>query len=346
MRATARTATFPRHVGAMAQRISMSFLMVAGLAYLLQDRVMALDFGLAVQALGGVRADQWFGSCVAAVISFWAVGQYDAVVHRHLATGVPVAEARRAGIAAIAISQTAGAGVVTGAFVRWRMLRGTTLWQATRISVAVTISFLAGWAVVTGAVLSVFGYGMWQQIGLAGLLAGGVVFGLGLWQPHLLLRLKLPNAMTQGRLIGLTLLDTCAAGLTLYLLLPVGLDLPFPVLLPGLPLARRAVSGHSKWPCWPCCRMCPRPRSCLPSWGGGWFTLLFRRCWACFWPPTGLRLRRVASTLSCVSPHHSARAASFANRCGPKRALCGKDICRSWKAGWGPHGLQAGPGTR
>ena len=237
MRAVSKTARLHGHLGAAAQRIAFSLAVLAVIAFLLQDRIMALDLDLAVQTLGTVQANQWLGALVAAAISFWAVGRYDGVVHQHLATGVPQAEARRAGIAAIAISQTVGAGVITGALVRWRMLRGTSLWQATRLSLAVTLSFLAGWAVVTGAVLVLFAtHGLWQ-IGLAVLLAGCAVFAAGLWQPHVLRRFHVPHAIIQGRLIGLTLVDTFAACAALYVLLPDGVSLPFTVLLPAFLLA-------------------------------------------------------------------------------------------------------------
>lgn len=237
MQAIPRTVSLQAQLGAAAQRIGLSLLILGGIAFLLQDRIMALDVDLAMQNLGLMRGDQWLGALVAAAISFWAVGRYDGVVHQHMGTGVAQNEARRAGITAIAISQTVGAGVVTGALLRWRMLRGVSLWQATRLSVAVTLSFLAGWAVVTGVVLTVLGTGTLWQAGVCVLLAGGVAFALGLWQPNALKRFSIPNALTQGRLIGLTLVDTFAACLALYLLLPADVHLPFLTLLPAFLLA-------------------------------------------------------------------------------------------------------------
>ncbi len=245
MQARTRALTAQRHLGAAAQKIAFSLLMLGLFAFLLQDRILALDLGAALATLQTAGPDQWLAGIGAVAISFWAVGRYDGVVHQHLGTSVPVAEARRAGITAIAISQTVGAGVVTGALVRWRMLRGVSLWQATRISVAVAFSFLAGWAVVTGLVLAAFATGTLSQIGLAALAAGCILLALGLWQPHALRQLQLPNAITQTRLIGLSLLDTIAAFAALYLLLPAGIDLPFQTLLPAFMLALGAglVSG-------------------------------------------------------------------------------------------------------
>lgn len=237
MDGTVRTATMRRHVSAAVQRIGVSFLILAVLAYVLRDRIMRVDFELAWNALEALRAEQWFGAFGATATSFWAIGRYDAVVHQHLGTHVRPTEARRAGTIAIAISQTVGAGVFTGALVRWRMLRGTSLWQATRIAVAVTLCFLTGWAVVTGAVLTMLASGTLWQVGMCMWVAGLVVFALGLWQPQALRRLHLPNALIQGRLIGLTVIDTFAACLALYLLLPDLVALPFSAMLPAFLIA-------------------------------------------------------------------------------------------------------------
>ena len=51
-----------------------------------------------------------------------------------LNTGTDDGMAHRAGVIGIAVSQTLGMGVLTGALVRWRMLPKTSLWQSTRLS--------------------------------------------------------------------------------------------------------------------------------------------------------------------------------------------------------------------
>ncbi|MFM2391791.1 MAG: hypothetical protein RLZZ437_3346 [Pseudomonadota bacterium] len=230
-------ATAGGHMGAAAQRIGLSFVLLGIVGVLLQDRIRALDLALAIETLGAVQAGQWLAALAAVGLSFWAIGRYDGVVHQHLGTAVPLPEARRAGIAAIAISQTVGAGVVTGSLVRWRMLRGVSLWQATRLSVAVALSFLVGWGVVTGAVLAVLTDGKLWLAGCAMTGVGLVMFVLGARPPAALQRLDLPHAITQARLIGLTLVDTFAACLALYLLLPDSAGLSFAALLPAFLLA-------------------------------------------------------------------------------------------------------------
>ncbi len=89
----------------------------------------------------------------ASAVSYWSLGQYDAVIHRALKTQIAPRAAARAGILAIAISQTVGFGLISGALVRWRMTAGLSLAQASTITASVAASFLLGWAAITGAVL-------------------------------------------------------------------------------------------------------------------------------------------------------------------------------------------------
>lgn len=245
MHGTAKSATAAQHMGQAAQKIGLSLALLGVFAYLLRDRILALDLGAATATMQTFAPAQWAMALAATAISFWAIGRYDAVVHRHLATTVAGPEARRAGIAAIAISQTVGAGVFTGALVRWRMLRCVSLWQATRISLAVTLSFLGGWAFFTGAVLSFTPHAPLPLLGQAVLAAGLTLLALGLWQPHALRRLHLPNAQTQTRLIIFTALDTAAACAALYVLLPPEAGLTPATLLPAFLLALGAglISG-------------------------------------------------------------------------------------------------------
>ena len=48
------------------------------------------------------------GAAVATALSFWAIGTYDAVMHRHLRTGVPADVARMTGAGSIALAQVLG----------------------------------------------------------------------------------------------------------------------------------------------------------------------------------------------------------------------------------------------
>jgi phosphatidylglycerol lysyltransferase len=215
---------------------------------LLRHRLASIEYSEVLLAFGTVSAGQWGLAAGASCLSFWAVGHYDATVHRHLRTGIPAATARRAGMAAIAVSQTLGMGVLTGAIVRWRMLPGIGLWQATRLSLSVTLSFLLGWSLVTALVFLALPAAPMRTI--AGIVAGfGAMAALVcVIQPRLRLwgrDIRCPNLFTLARILVFALVDTLCAAIALHALCPPDLALPFATLLPAFLIALGAglVSG-------------------------------------------------------------------------------------------------------
>ncbi|WP_375690913.1 phosphatidylglycerol lysyltransferase domain-containing protein [Pseudooceanicola sp. LIPI14-2-Ac024] len=200
-------------------------------------RLGDLEAGSVLAVLRGVTPMQWLAALAATAVSFWAVGRYDAVIHRSLDTGIGTREAVRTGAAAIALSQVLGLGVVTGALARWRMLPGVSALQAARVSVTVALSFMAGWAVVAAAVDLVLPLDVLPG-GLALLvLAGGLgVVALALLRPRLTVlgrSLSLPSLPAIGAIVALTALDTVAAGLALHSLLPAGAAPGIALLIPA-----------------------------------------------------------------------------------------------------------------
>jgi phosphatidylglycerol lysyltransferase len=231
-----------------APRQGVLLLLAAGFVALFYDRLSGLDFSIIWGGFHAVGALQWAGALLATGCSFWAVGRYDAVVHRILATGTCEKQARRAGIAGIAISQTLGMGVFTGALVRWRMLPDVSLWQAMRLSAAVALSFLAGWAVVTGVAAALFSPMLSPWLALVPLAAVGGLIMASLFAPPLVLlnrRIQWPTLPAILSIIGLSVLDTVAAAAALYILLPDVVGLSFATLYPAFLLALGAalVSG-------------------------------------------------------------------------------------------------------
>ena len=216
--------------GALRHLLPLALMVLFVLA--LRERAAALDLAAVGAALAAVSALQWLGSVAATAISFAALAQYDVLIHRQLATAVPEPQARRAGAAAIALSQTLGFGLVTGALVRWRMLPGTSLGQATRITALVALAFLAGWAVVTAAVVAVLPMvpgARWMALAvLAGLAA---LVAVGIWRPQ-----RWPPLALAARIVALAALDTAAAAVALWVLLPSGIEAG-PALLPAFLLA-------------------------------------------------------------------------------------------------------------
>lgn len=192
-------------------------------AGLLLRHVQTLDFALVAASLRAASLGDWALAALFTAISLSAVGQYDAGVHRMLGTGIAPAAARRAGIRAVALSQTLGFGTLTGALVRWRSLPDLTLWTATRVSALVTLSFLGSWAIVTAAVLWLappegpFPEALvWGGTALAAAIAA-VVLLRARARPDSALRI---DAAGLARLLVWTTVDTGAAALALWVLLP------------------------------------------------------------------------------------------------------------------------------
>lgn len=215
---------------------------------LLSQRLATLDLAEVIQAFSAVSIGHWAMALCATAVSFWAIGQYDACLHRHLATGCSDRQARHAGVAAIALGQTLGLGVLTGALVRWRMLPQVSLITATKLSGAVALSFLFGWSMVTGLVLLGLPAAPLKPLALMTCAAGAVFALLCLWQPRLRLfgrKLSLPNIFTLWQILIFSLVDTFAAAFALWLLCPPELILPFATLLPAYLLALGAglISG-------------------------------------------------------------------------------------------------------
>ena len=181
-----------------------------------------LDFGAVLQAVSAIRAPQWLTALAATAISFWAVGRMDAVVHRLLDTGFCNNTARISGITAVATAQVAGFGLLTGTLARWRVLPDTSLWKAAQITGAVSASFMiALGALVAMAVLIVRpdipGSGVIAAFGLISLI---ILLAACLWRPCCLMGVKIPPLRGQFSIFGFVLLDTAAAALTLYVLIP------------------------------------------------------------------------------------------------------------------------------
>ena len=126
---------------------------LAGCLYLLHAHLAEFELSEIGLALGQLSGWQWISAIVLTGISFVAVGQYDAVIHRVMGTGVAPGRARAAGVKAIALSQTVGFSSLSGGLVRLRCLPELDLWTISRLSVLVSLSFLASWAVLAGAVV-------------------------------------------------------------------------------------------------------------------------------------------------------------------------------------------------
>lgn len=208
--------------------------------WLLWRKVDGLDPVEIRQAVSAVPLSGWIGAAIATAGSFAALGHYDAVLHRVMGTRVGGRAARWTGMQAIAVSQFLGFGVLTGALVRWRRLPQLSLWQATRLSAMVALSFLASWAMVTVVAVLIAGAPLALHPALrigAGIALSGVCILLALRQVLSLGWLSRFRGADAGRLLFWTAVDTGCAALALACLLPADLLPPIPVIFAAYLLA-------------------------------------------------------------------------------------------------------------
>lgn len=238
-------------IGAAARKQALGLALVAVFLWVLRDKIASLDGAAILAALARVDALSWALAIAATVASFAALAQYDALIHRALGTGTAPRHARRGGWTAIALSQTIGFGLVSGALVRWRMLPDTSLVQASKITATVAATFLAGWSVLTAAVLLIapVDHQHLPVLAVQGLAVLGMVLGGGLALATLVLpeglrlgrfTLRLPPLAVMGRILGLATLDTAFAAAALWALLPATEPLSFLALYPAFLLAQGA----------------------------------------------------------------------------------------------------------
>jgi phosphatidylglycerol lysyltransferase len=217
-------------------KAGLSVAMAGLFLWMLAHRLGEIDIALIRTTLVSVAPLHWAAACLATVCSFWAVGHYDAVIHRYSGTGTDTNAARRAGATAIAVSQTLGLGVISGAIVRWRMLPDLTLWQSTKLTTLVAAFFVCAWAVVTAFVLLILPAAPFKPIAGGVLLAataGAITCAVApLWRA-----IRWPNMFVLFRLIMMAAIDMVMAAFALWFLLPPDLALPLTTLLPAFLIA-------------------------------------------------------------------------------------------------------------
>ncbi len=139
-KATPRRARFGRR---RRLRQLCAVILVTSTIWLLSERARGLDFGAIWLGVQNIALGDWSAAIVLTGISFWAVGRYDAIVHKMLGSSLSAKEARWGGRVAIAIGQTVGFGLITGAFLRWQWGRGkVSAVRSAKVTALVGLCFL------------------------------------------------------------------------------------------------------------------------------------------------------------------------------------------------------------
>lgn len=242
MKWTDQRAALARHQGARQGRLRALMGLLAGAAclWLAMRAVEPGALGRVPGMIADLAPSQWLAALCGTLVSYWALGRYDGVAHRHLGTLVDLRRAEGAGAAAIAISQTAGFGLITGALARWRLLPGLSPAQAIRVTLFVALSFMAALAVVTAAAGLLMGGPLPRWLCALGLLMALAAAAMAFRWPVLHLggrQLGLPSLAACGRILGMTLLDTLAAAFAFFALAPPDLGLDLATLYPVFLLA-------------------------------------------------------------------------------------------------------------
>ncbi|RVV99485.1 DUF2156 domain-containing protein [Mesobaculum littorinae] len=200
-----------------AVSLGLMLLCLAAIWHLHRPDPARLAAAVAETSLG-----QWVLAAFATRVSFAAIAGYDVTLHRWLGTGVGPRAAARSGAAAIAISQAAGFGLVTGTLVRWRCLPRLSLRRTAAVTVAVSLSFLSVWAVLTGALLALWAplpaalriaAAVFALAAVAAVLAAATTREVGLGR-------YLPSLRAMGAAATLVTLDVLTAGFALAVFCP------------------------------------------------------------------------------------------------------------------------------
>ncbi|MEM6386993.1 MAG: phosphatidylglycerol lysyltransferase domain-containing protein [Pseudomonadota bacterium] len=230
-----------------ARRVGFAAILLCGCLALLSHKLQAVDFAVILTTLQDITAHQWGIAALATVLSFVAVGQYDALFHRWLHTGVAPRRAAFAGASAIALAQLAGLGLITGSLARWRALPELSASQSIKITHYVSFSFMLALGMLVACLLATTALPHTDGIGIFG--GAAATFGLlaivwSLVQPRFL-PFRVPPLALLCRLMLVMLVDVLLAAAALFVLLPSGTEIDFGLFLAAFVLALAAglISG-------------------------------------------------------------------------------------------------------
>lgn len=215
----------------LVRKQAVPLLVVLGLATVMVSAARDVDLAAILAHVSTIALHQWAFGLVGVAMSFVAMAKMEVVVHRVLGTGVRENDAVVASMTAVGTAQMVGFGLLTGTLARWRMLPEAGLWQAAKITALVSVCFMLSLGAVTAIMVLITGAeAPWaRSLAALGLIFVAALIAVTLWKPRRILGWHLPPLRAQAQLLGYTALDTVAAALTLYVLIPKG-PLPEPAL--------------------------------------------------------------------------------------------------------------------
>ena len=177
-----------------------------------------------LKQLAPIRWSAWSAASLLTLISLWTVGRQVGIVHQYFATRVPQGQPRIAGTFSIAIAQTLGFGLFTGALVRWQVLRDVSFGMALKLSAFVSVSFMLCLAVVNALVCVLLPSPDWTFApAMLALLTLSIGIAVMFRWPNLTISrfiFRLPNLSCCFSILSWTLVDTVAMAAVIYVLLP------------------------------------------------------------------------------------------------------------------------------
>jgi phosphatidylglycerol lysyltransferase len=216
-------------------QLAISLLIGAGCIWTMTGQLSAGFWQEVVHELSSLPPAAILLAAMCTALSFLAVGRYDAVAHRHFGTRLETWKACGSGTIAIALAQTLGVGLITGAVARWRMLPDITMPTALRLSAFVCLTFMAALLIVAAAACLLFpapAFTFWPA--LAVLTCVPIAAAAMFFYPVIRVarrEFRMPSLLAFGSIMIWTALDVGAASAALYLLIPAN-DVAYTVLLP------------------------------------------------------------------------------------------------------------------
>lgn len=148
----------PRLAARVSAQAAFGLFALVALWALLREELAALDASRVLEGASAHRPGTLLAVALLAALSWSAVSAYDVIALRAAGLRLKPLRAMACGLAASGLGQTLGFGLLVGAFVRWRMLRGDGLTplRAARAAATVALGFFGGLAALLVASAAVF----------------------------------------------------------------------------------------------------------------------------------------------------------------------------------------------